>query len=120
VFALFFAFGHPWLYLFLWLLPWATMFRVFNRLRALAEHGGMTRSDDRRLTSHNIKQGFMAKHLFLSQGIGYHLAHHVDSGIPMANLAKLHRALEEDGYISESFSYPGYWNFIGKLWRKDG
>jgi fatty acid desaturase len=62
----------------------------------------------------------MAKHLFLSQGIGYHLAHHVDSGIPMANLAKLHRALEEDGYISESFSYPGYWNFIGKLWRKDG
>jgi len=120
VFALFFAFGHPWLYLFLWVLPWATMFRVFNRLRALAEHGGMTRSDDRRLTSHNIKQGFMAKHLFLSQGIGYHLAHHVDSGIPMANLAKLHRALEEDGYISESFSYPGYWNFIGKLWRKDG
>jgi hypothetical protein len=38
----------------------------------------------------------------------------------MANLAKLHRALEEDGYISESLSYPGYWNFIGKLWRKEG
>ncbi len=120
VFAIFFAFGQPWLYLFLWLLPWATVFRVFNRLRALAEHGGMTRSGDRRLTSHNIHQGFMAKHLFLSQGIGYHLAHHVDSGIPMVNLVKLHRALEEDGYISPSFTYPGYWNFIGTLWRKDG
>jgi fatty acid desaturase len=119
VFAIFFAFGRPWLYLFLWLLPWATMFRVFNRLRALAEHGGMTRSDDRRLTSHNIHQGFMAKHLFLSQGIGYHLAHHVDSGIPMVNLVKLHRALEEDGYISEAFTHPGYWNFIAPLWRKD-
>ncbi len=119
VFGIFFAFGQPWLYLFLWLLPWATMYRVFNRLRALAEHAGMTRSDDRRLTSHNIHQGFLAKYVFLPQGIGYHLAHHVDSGIPMVNLAKLHRILEEDGYITESMTYPGYWNFIGKLWRRD-
>ena len=60
----------------------------------------MTRSADRRFTTHDIRQGVLAKHVFLSQGIGYHLAHHVDSGIPMSNLAKLHRALEEDGYIT--------------------
>ena len=71
VFAIFFALGQPWFYLFFWLLPWGTYFRVFNRLRALAEHGGMTRSPDRRLTTHNIRQGFWARYVFLSQGIGF-------------------------------------------------
>lgn len=113
VFATFAAFGHPWLYLFLWFLPWLTYWRVANRLRALAEHAGMTRSDDRRLTTHHIHQGFLSKHVFLSQSIGYHLAHHVDSGIPMANLPRLQRALEEDGYVTEAITHRGYWAF----WR---
>ncbi|MFT7607119.1 MAG: fatty acid desaturase [Candidatus Aldehydirespiratoraceae bacterium] len=113
VFAIFAAFGQPWLYLLLWLLPWLTYWRVANRLRALAEHAGMTRSNDRRLTTHHIKQGFLSKYVFLSQSIGFHLAHHVDSGIPMANLAKLQRALEEDGYVTEVITHRGYWAF----WR---
>jgi fatty acid desaturase len=113
VFAVFAAFGHPWLYLFLWFLPWLTYWRVANRLRALAEHAGMTRSDDRRLTTHHIRQGFLSKHVFLSQSIGYHLAHHVDSGIPMANLPRLQKALEEDGYVTEAITHRGYWAF----WR---
>ena len=115
VFTMFMAFGVWWAYFLLWLLPWATYFRVFNRLRALAEHGGMTRSADRRFTTHDIRQGVLAKHVFLSQGIGYHLAHHVDSGIPMSNLAKLHRALEEDGYIVPGMTQPGYWSFFRTL-----
>lgn len=117
VFGVFLAFGQPWLYFLLWLLPWATFFRVFNRLRALAEHGGMTRSPDRRYTTHDIRQGFLAKHVFLSQGIGYHLAHHVDSGIPMTKLHKLHRALEEDGYIVPGITHSGYWSFFRTLAR---
>ncbi len=117
VFSLFALFGQPWFYLFFWLLPWGTYFRVFNRLRALAEHGGMTRSSDRRLTTHNIHQGFLSRHVFLSQGIGYHLAHHVDSGIPMSNLHKLHQALEEDGYIVPGLTKTGYWTFFRTLAR---
>ncbi|MEM9202333.1 MAG: fatty acid desaturase [Actinomycetota bacterium] len=117
VFSIFAALGQPLFYVFFWLLPWGTYFRVFNRLRALAEHGGMTRSKDRRLTTHNIQQGFLAKHVFLSQGIGYHLAHHVDSGIPMSNLHKLHQALEEDGYIVTDITYSGYWSFFRTLAR---
>ena len=113
VFALFALSGHPWLYLFLWFLPWMTYWRVANRLRALAEHGGMTRSPDRRRTSHHIHQGFLARHVFLSQSIGYHLAHHVDSGIPMANLPTLHRALKEDGYLPPELIHPSYRSF----WR---
>ena len=117
VFSVFAVFGVWWAYFLLWLLPWGTYFRVFNRLRALAEHGGMTRSPDRRFTTHDIEQGFLAKYVFLSQGIGFHLAHHVDSGIPMSNLAKLHRALEEDGYIVPGMSKTGYWSFFRTLYR---
>ena len=117
VFAVFTAFGRPWLYLLLWLLPWGTYFRVFNRLRALAEHGGMTRSPDRRFTTHDIRQGVLAKYVFLPQGIGYHLAHHVDSGIPMSNLGLLHRALREDGYIVDELTHTGYWSFFRTLYR---
>ncbi len=119
VFGVFFAFGHPWLYLAMYLLPWGTYFRVFNRLRALAEHGGMTRSADRRRTTHNIRQGFLARHVFLTQAVGFHLAHHVDSGVPMANLPRLHRALVEDGYINEQITYRGYWPFVRHLVRAD-
>lgn len=116
--AVFAALGHPWLFLLLWLLPWMTYWRVANRLRALAEHAGMTRSSDRRLTSHHIRQGFWSKRVFLSQSIGLHLAHHVDSGIPMANLPRLQQALEEDGYVTEAITHPGYWSFWRTLTRR--
>ena len=45
----------------LWLGPWMTMWRVINRLRAIAEHGGMTQSDDRRQTTHHVEQNLLAK-----------------------------------------------------------
>ena len=42
------ALGHPWVYFMLWLAPYLTVWRVINRLRSIAEHGGMQRSKDRR------------------------------------------------------------------------
>ncbi|CAB4719410.1 unannotated protein [freshwater metagenome] len=40
--------------------------------------------------------------------IGWHLAHHVDSGIPFRNLPECHRALVEAGYASDALEYPSY------------
>ena len=117
VFTLFALAGHPWLYLVLWFAPWMTYWRVANRLRALAEHAGMTRASDRRRTTHHIEQGWWARNAFLSQGIGYHLAHHVDSGIPMGNLRRFNRILEEDGYITAEITHRGYWAFWRTLAR---
>ncbi len=51
---IFTAFGRPELYPLLWLAPWMTGWRVINRLRAIAEHGGMIRSGDRRETTHHV------------------------------------------------------------------
>jgi fatty acid desaturase len=107
------AWGHWWLYPLLWLAPFLTVWRVINRLRSIAEHGGMQRSRDRRQTTHSVRQHAVARFLLVPYNIGWHLAHHVDSGIPFRNLPAFHRALHEAGYVDESFEYPSY----PAIWR---
>ena len=53
------ATGRWWIYPLLWFLPWMTEWRVINRLRSIAEHGGMERSSDRRATTHNVRQSWL-------------------------------------------------------------
>ncbi|MCP3990404.1 MAG: hypothetical protein GY724_15105 [Actinomycetia bacterium] len=113
VFAFFLAGGHPWLYLLLWVLPYITLYQVLNRLRSIAEHAGLTRSSDRRVTSHHIQQSRLSDLIMVPYGIGWHLAHHVDSGIPFRNLPAFTRALEEDGYVTPELTWPSY----RALWR---
>ena len=113
VLALFALAGHPWLYLFLWVAPYVFVYQVLNRLRAIAEHGGMTRSPDRRETSHCVRQSLLARAILVPYGVGYHLAHHVDSGVPFRNLPALTRILEEDGYITPDLEWPS----DPALWR---
>jgi fatty acid desaturase len=105
--------GWPQLYLLLWLVPWMTGWRVINRLRAIAEHGGMIRSADRRCTTHHVRQGPLARFWMVPYNTGWHLAHHVDSGIPFRNLPRLHRELREAGYVTDELEYPSYVS----LWR---
>jgi fatty acid desaturase len=114
IFLVFAAVGRPELYLFLWLLPEMSVWRVLNRLRAIAEHGGMTRSDDRRLTTHHVRQSWAARFWIVPYNTGWHLAHHVDIGIPWRNLPKLHDELVASGWVTPALTYPSYL----ALWRK--
>lgn len=102
------ALGHPWVYFVLWFAPYLTVWRVINRLRSIAEHGGMQRSKDRRLTTHTVRQSALSRFFVVPHHIGWHLAHHVDSGIPMANLPKLHAELRRANYVTDEFEYPSY------------
>jgi fatty acid desaturase len=107
------AFGRPELWLLLWFAPWMTVWRVVNRLRAIAEHGGMTRSKDRRQTTHHVEQGVLARTFMVPYNVGWHLAHHVDMGVPCWNLPKLHRELVASGWVTEEYTWPSY----RALWR---
>lgn len=107
------ASGNWWLYPLFWLAPYLTVWRVINRLRSVAEHGGMQRSPDRRESTHSVRQHVPARFLLVPYRIGWHLAHHVDSGVPFRNLPTLHRALHEAGYVDDSFEYPSY----PAIWR---
>jgi fatty acid desaturase len=113
IFVAFAASGNPLAYFYLWLLPFMTTYQVVNRLRAVAEHGGMTRSTDRRQTTHHVQQGLLARIFLVPLAVGHHLAHHVDSGVPFRNLPKLTRLLEEAGFINERNTWPNY----RSLWR---
>ncbi len=114
ILGLFTGFGHPWLYLFLWLLPDLTVWRVMNRLRSIAEHGGMQASDDRRRTTHAVQQSWWARLTIVPYNTGWHLAHHVDSGIPYRKLPEYHRELVKSGYVQPPLEHPTY----RALWRK--
>jgi fatty acid desaturase len=111
--AAFWAAGWPQLYLALWLLPWMTSWRVINRLRAIAEHGGMIRSADKRETTHHVRQHPLARFWMVPYRTGWHLAHHVDPGIPWRNLPRLHRRLEAAGWVTPELEWPSY----TALWR---
>jgi fatty acid desaturase len=100
--------GRPELYLFLWLAPWMTVWRVLNRLRAVAEHGGMTRSPDRRQTTHHVEQHWAARFWIAPFNTGWHLAHHVDMGIPFRHLPALHDELVAAGWVTPGLTYPSY------------
>lgn len=107
------AAGHWWVYPVLWVLPYFTVWRVINRLRSIAEHGGMQRSKDRRETTHSVRQHAGARFLLVPYRIGWHLAHHVDSGVPFRNLPRFHQALRDAGYVTDELEYPSY----PAIWR---
>ena len=107
------ASGRWWLYPLLWLAPWMTVWRVLNRLRAIAEHAGMERSADRRRTTHVVRQRPLARFWIVPYHTGWHLAHHVDMGIPWRNLPRLHAELVGAGWVTPDIEYPSY----TALWR---
>lgn len=116
VIAVLVAIGGPsrwWLWPVMWLAPWMTVWRVINRLRSIGEHGGLMRSDDRRLTTHVVRQSLWARFWMVPFNTGWHLAHHVDAGIPFQNLPRLHNELVADGWIVPGIEYPNY----RSLWR---
>ncbi len=105
--------GRWWLYPLLWLGPWMTSWRVINRLRSIAEHGGMQRSKDRRQTTHHVRQSWLARFWLVPLNTGWHLAHHVDMGVPWRSLPALHDELERAGWVTPDMTYPSY----RALWR---
>jgi len=117
VFAVFAVVGRPELYLLIWLLPWMTVWKVLNRLRSIAEHGGMHKSSDRRETTHHVHQTLIPRFWFAPFNTGWHLAHHVDPGVPFRRLPKLQRELEEAGYVPDELVWPNYrtlWKALAK------
>jgi fatty acid desaturase len=114
ILGIFTAIGRPELFVFLWIAPEMSVWRVLNRLRAIAEHGGLQQSPDRRLTTHHVRQTWPARFWIVPYNTGWHLAHHVDIGVPFQNLPALHRELEASGWVRPELAYPNY----RALWRR--
>jgi fatty acid desaturase len=105
--------GRWWVYPVMWFVPWMTEWRVLNRLRAVAEHGGLQASKDRRVTTHHVEQSWLARFWMVPYNTGWHLAHHVDIGVPFKHLPRLHQELVDAGYVQPGLTWPTY----RSLWR---
>lgn len=104
-----------WVYPVMWLLPWLTVWRVLARLRALAEHGGMERSDDERQVTHHVAQRPLARFWLVPYNTGWHLAHHVDPGLSFRALPRFHEHLDAAGWVPPEIvhdSYPAFWGTL--------
>jgi fatty acid desaturase len=62
-----------------------------------------------------VRQTWPARFALVPFHIGWHLAHHVDSGIPMANLPKFHAELRRTGYVTDELEYRSYTQLWSKL-----
>jgi fatty acid desaturase len=111
--ALWLTTGRWWAYPVLWWAPWMTGWRVLNRLRSVAEHGGMAASRDRRQTTHVVHQSPAARFLMVPFNTGWHLAHHVDMGVPFQHLPALHQELVDAGWVPDGLEHRSY----RALWR---
>lgn len=111
----------PFVWVAFWLLPYMTVWRVINRLRSIAEHGGMTAGTDRRISTHSVRQSLLARMFLVPYGIGFHLAHHVDAGIPFRSLPAYHRHLVSSGYAHLEFpTYRSLWKALSAAARARG
>ena len=111
--ALGIALGAPLAWPLLWLAPNLTVWRVINRLRSIAEHGGMQAGRDRRISTHAVRQHWFARFFLVPYNIGFHMAHHVDAGVPFRNLPAYTRQLRDAGFITPDLEYPSY----PRIWR---
>lgn len=108
--------GRWWLWPVMWLAPWLTVWRVLNRLRGIAEHGGMEHSADRRRTTHVVRQRLASRFWIVPFNTGWHLAHHTDMGVPFQNLPTLHAELVASGWVTPAIEHPSYialWKTLG-------
>ena len=77
----------------------------------------MERSTDRRRTTHSVRQHLAARFLMVPYNIGWHLAHHVDMGVPWKHLpAPTTASSWPAGWVPEGLEYRTY----PALWRKLG
>ena len=109
----FLATGRWWAWAVVWLLPWASVWQVINRLRAIAEHAGMAPGADRRHNTHVVRQRWLASQILVPFHSGHHLAHHVDTSVPWTNLPTLQAELEGSGWVTPEITHRSY----GSLWR---
>ena len=103
--------GYAWLYL-LWLASGFTTFSVFLRIRAIAEHGVLERTDDYFRNTRTVIARWFERMTVAPHFVNYHLEHHVLMNAPSYKLPKLHRILKERGWLKNSSVVHGYHNVL--------
>ena len=98
--------------MFIPLFIWAN---VFNRIRAMAEHNGVTDESEIKGTR-TVIPTLVDRFLIAPFNVSYHLEHHLFPSVPWTNLRRLHRHLMTDPiYAADAHITKGYGGVIREL-----
>ena len=98
--------------MFIPLFIWAN---VFNRIRAMAEHNGVTDESEIKGTR-TVIPTLLDRFLIAPFNVSYHLEHHLFPSVPWTNLRRLHRHLMTDPvYATDAHITKGYGGVIREL-----
>lgn len=104
-----------WQILGMLLIPQFLWANLFNRIRAMAEHNGV--SDESELQgTRTVIPSRLDRLLIAPLNVSYHLEHHLFPSVPWTNLARLHAHLMRDpDYASRAHVTRGYRGVIREL-----
>ncbi|MCH8498154.1 MAG: fatty acid desaturase family protein [Marinobacter sp.] len=103
--------GYPLLYL-AWVVAYVVPFPLFIRIRSMAEHAGMARTDDMFRNTRTTRAGWLARVTVAPLRVNFHQEHHALASVPWYRLPRLHRTLRERGLVAPA---PGYWSVLQQL-----
>ena len=110
--------GEWWWDLAFWLLPYLTWFQLVLRIRNIAEHGAVERSENPLQNTRTTLAGPLMRLFLAPYWVNYHLEHHLVMHVPCYRLPRMHRLLEEKGVIPRMRVAPSYWHALGEAgWR---
>lgn len=101
-----FIFESPLYYLFFWILPIATVGKLFSSTRLLCEHG----SPDRGWVVRSIDGPRWTNWLLGAFDFNYHAEHHLIMSVPFANLQRLHKR-----NYAYAIAHSEYQPFAGRM-----
>ncbi len=107
LYAILAALGQGWLF-GTWVLANATLFSVFVRLRSIAEHAALERTDDPLRNTRTTRANVLARLTVAPHHVNYHLEHHLLPTVPHYRLSRLHALLRERGAYERAAFAPGY------------
>lgn len=105
--ALWYA-GNALLYPLLWLLPMLTVFQLFARIRAIAEHAGYGPDPDQTRNARSIEAPNWQTFFCGPHAIHYHIEHHAHPGVPFYRLRRVHALMRSRGELPAANLYRGY------------
>lgn len=100
--------GDWWYGLAFWLLPFLTWFQLVLRVRNIAEHGAVERSENPLRNTRTTKAGWLERALVAPYWVNYHLEHHLVMHMPCWQLPKLHKVLLAKGLGAKMKMADGY------------
>ena len=120
LFSLLAFFGHPWLYLGLWLLPALTLLHCFGRIRAIMEHAGYGPGEDQTRSARTIPQRSWQTFFFGPHAIHFHIEHHQYAAVPFYRLRDVHQWMAARGQLPAANLYRGYGQILREVTRAPG